>query len=130
MYQQREEFKKSGVQIIAISFEAADSVEKYLKDTNLEWPILRDEQKHLYHYFGMREASFWDLWGYRTWLAYFKELLQGRLPRKGDGDINQRGGDVLIDPEGLIRLHHIGKGPGDRPQIEFLLQVIKEKTQL
>ena len=129
MYQQRKEFEKSGVQIIAISFEAADSVEKYLKDTNLKWPILRDEQKHLYHYFGMRDASFWDLWGYRTWLAYLKELLQGRLPRKGDGDINQRGGDVLIDPAGLVRLHHIGKGPGDRPEIDFLLQCIREKTQ-
>jgi len=126
LYQQREEFEKSGVQIIAISFQTKESVEKYLKETRLEWPILRDEQKNLYHYFGMGDAGFWDLWGYRTWLAYCKEMIRGIMPRKGDGDINQRGGNVLIDPEGLVRLHHIGKGPGDRPEAGFLLQFIRE----
>ena len=128
LYQQKKEFEKSGVKIIAVSFETNESVENYLKDTNLEWPVLRDEQKHLYHYFGMRDASFWDIWGYRTWLAYCKEIIRGRRPRKGDGNVNQRGGNILIDPEGLIRLHHIGKGPGDRPEVDFLLRFIREAS--
>lgn len=126
MYQQRKEFEKSGVQIIAVSFESKESIKNYLKHSRIKWLILQDKQKYLYHYFGMRNASFWDIWGYRTWLAYGKEIIRGRMVRKGDGNINQRGGDILIDPEGLVRLHHIGKGPGDRPEVNFLLRFVRE----
>ena len=125
LHQHREELEEEGVQIAGVSFETVASANEYLKDTRLEWPIFLDEQKTLYHHFGMGEAGFWDIWGYRTWRAYLRELAQGRRPRKGAGDIHQRGGDVLVDPSGVIRLHHIGKGPGDRPAVEYLLQFIR-----
>jgi len=35
---------------------------------------------------------------------------------------------VLIDPAGVISLHHIGRGPGDRPEIQALLQVINHQN--
>ncbi|HSH13152.1 MAG TPA: SelL-related redox protein, partial [Desulfurivibrionaceae bacterium] len=38
--------------------------------------------------------------------------------------IHQRGGDVLIDPNGMVRLHHIGKGPADRPRVEDILRLV------
>ena len=44
--------------------------------------------------------------------------------RKSGGDIFQRGGDVLIDPKGIVLLHHIGIGPSDRSPIESILQKI------
>ena len=108
-----------------VSFETISSTWKYLKDTSLPWPVLVDSEKSLYHYFGMGKAGFWDIWGYRTWRAYLKELFQGRLPRKGEGDFQQRGGDVILDPDGLVRLQHIGSGPGDRPEVTQLLQFVK-----
>ena len=111
---------------MVISFETIESSKKYLDDTSLDWPVLVDDAKKLYQYFGMGEAGFWDIWGYRTWLAYFKEITRGRSPRKGHGDIQQRGGNVILDPAGIVRLHHIGNGPGDRPEVEHLLQVIRE----
>ena len=40
------------------------------------------------------------------------------------GDVRQLGGDVLIDPQGVIRLHHVGRGPADRPAVARLLNVI------
>jgi len=125
LYQHKNEITEAGIQVLAVSFETIKSAKVYLKDTELEWPIILDEQRELYHFFGMGEAGFWDIWGYRTWIAYFRELINGRGFRKGEGDINQRGGDVLIDPEGLVRFHHIGKGPGDRPEISSLLQLVK-----
>jgi len=75
----------------------------------------------------MLNASFMDVWGPKTWLAYFRELLKGNLPARSAGDVSQRGGDVLIDPKGLIRLHHVGTGPADRPSVEKILGII-EKT--
>ena len=125
LHQQRKEFEKIGVQVLAVSFETIGSTRNYSKDSSLEWPILLDNQKVLYRYFGMRTAGFWDIWGYRTWKAYFRELLRGRLPQKGEGDIQQRGGNVILDADGRVRLHHISKGPGDRPTVKQLLNYFK-----
>jgi hypothetical protein len=69
----------------------------------------------------MFSASFWDVWGPKTWWVYLKEILKGQKLRTSAGDIFQRGGDVLIDPAGIVRLHYIGKGPADRPTIEMIL---------
>ncbi|RQD79133.1 MAG: hypothetical protein D5S03_00985, partial [Desulfonatronospira sp. MSAO_Bac3] len=55
-----------------------------------------------------------------------KEALRGRLPRKSTGDVSQRGGDVLIDPGGTVRLHYIGKTPADRPGVESILKIVQE----
>ena len=41
-------------------------------------------------------------------------------------DIMQRGGDVLIDPNGIVRMHHVGKGPADRPGVEMILKIVAE----
>ncbi len=31
---------------------------------------------------------------------------------------------MLIGPDGIVRLHHIGSGPADRPGVDVILQVI------
>lgn len=72
----------------------------------------------------MYSASFWDVWGPETWWVYLKEIGKGGKVRKSEGDIFQRGGDVLIGPEGIVRFHHIGTGPGDRPPVEAILEKI------
>jgi len=85
-----------------------------------------DPEKTLYHQYGMFSAGFWDLWGPRSFIAYVKLLAKGQKLSRSDGDIEQRGGDVVIDPDGIIRLHHIGSGPGDRPDIETVLAMIEK----
>lgn len=107
-----------------ISFEAGFLARAYIEETGLEWPLLVDENREIYRAYGMLDAGFWDIWGPFTWVAYFKEILHGHPPKKSSGDIRQRGGDVLIDPQGIVRLHHVGIGPADRPEIETILQVI------
>ncbi len=84
-----------------------------------------DLERQFYHYYGMYSAGFWDLWGPSTWFAYLKLLLQGKKFQKSDGDIHQRGGDILIDPAGIVRLHHIGSGPSDRPSIRSIFHLIE-----
>ena len=47
-----------------------------------------------------------------AWTAYADHLaLSGQKLQQSDGDISQRGGDVLIDPDGVVRLVHVGDGP-------------------
>jgi hypothetical protein len=72
----------------------------------------------------MLSASFWDIWGPKTWWAYLKEFIKGEKLRKSEGDVFQRGGDVLIDPNGIVVLHHIGVGPADRPAVESILEMV------
>ena len=93
-------------------------------DTQGQYPYYHDCDRQLYRYFGMQRASFWDLWGPRTLFMYLQLLLKGRKLQTSTADIHQRGGDVLIDPAGRVCLHHIGRGPADRPDLETILQVV------
>lgn len=117
--------KRLNVKVVVIIFELDSAAHSYIEETNIVWPLLVDAGRKLYMAYGMLSADFWDIWGPKTWWAYLKEICKGRLPRKSSGDISQRGGDVLIDPNGFVKFHHVGKGPADRPSIDKMLSIIK-----
>jgi hypothetical protein len=119
-----EEFRGRKVRIVVVTFENDFLARAYVEDTSLTWPLLVDDIRETYRAYGMLSASFWDIWGPKTWWVYLKEILKGERMRKSEGDISQRGGDVLIDPDGIVSLHHVGAGPADRPPVERLLQRI------
>ena len=106
---------------MVVTFENDFLARAYVEDTLLMWPLLVDDTRETYQAYGMLAASFWDIWGPKTWWAYLKEILKGERLRKSEGDLSQRGGDVLIDPDGIVTLHHVGVGPADRPPVERLL---------
>lgn len=110
------------IRVAVVTFEAPPFVRHYVAETRVPWPLLIDETRELYRAYGMLRAEFWDVWGPKTWTAYLKELLRGRLPVRSIADPMQRGGDVLIDPEGIVRVHHVGQGPSDRPSVAALLR--------
>jgi hypothetical protein len=118
------ELVRRNVKVVVVTFENDFLARCYVEDTALAWPILIDTTREVYKGYGMHSASFWDVWGIKTWLVYSKELLKGVKPQKSEGDIYQRGGDVLVDPGGIVRLHHIGRGPADRPSVGQILRVI------
>ena len=107
-----------------VTFENDFLARSYVVETSLAWPLLVDDTRETYRNYGMLSASFRDIWGPKTWGAYIKEVIKGEKLRKSEGDIYQRGGDVLIDPNGIVSLHHVGIGPADRPAIETILNKI------
>lgn len=111
-----------------VTFENDFFARAYAAETALPWRILVDDARALYGSYGMLRASFLDVWGPRTWWAYLKEIARGRKPGKSGGDICQRGGDVLIDPDGIVRLHHVGAGPADRPAVKTILAKIPQPS--
>lgn len=125
MRRRSEELEAAGIAVLVVSFEARERVRAYRDATGLAFPVLLDQTRRLYRGYAMDRAGFFDLWGPATWLAYARELLAGGRPGPGGGDTGQRGGDVLLDPAGIVRLHHVGAGPGDRPGIETLLRVVR-----
>ena len=124
MRDREEEFRGRKVRIVVVTFENDFLARVYVEDTGLSWPLLVDDTRETYRAYGMLSASFWDLWGPRTWWVYLKEILKGKRLKKSEGDISQRGGDVLIDPAGIVALHHVGAGPADRPAVESILKRI------
>jgi hypothetical protein len=122
--ERKDELLRKNIKVVVVTFEAGFLARRYMEETGLEWPLLVDANRDIYRAYGMLDASFWDVWGPSTWLAYLKEIRRGRLPNKSSGDIRQRGGDVLIDAEGIVRLHHVGFGPADRPEVATILQAI------
>lgn len=115
------------MRIVVVTFEAGHFARRYIDDTDLTWPVLVDENRELYRAYDMLTASFWDIWGPKTWWVYLKAILNGQKLQKPHGDISQRGGDVLIDPEGIVRLHHVGEGPADRPSVSLIMKRIKHE---
>jgi len=118
---QEREFARRNVRIAVVTFENDFFARSYAEDTSLAWPILVDTTRKTYRSYGMLNASRGDVWGPKTWWAYLKELSRGGKLRKTEGDIYQRGGDVLIAPDGTVVLHHIGLGPADRPTVQSIL---------
>lgn len=116
------------MKIVVVTFANDFMARTYVDDTGLVWPLLVDENRSVYRNYGMLAASFWDIWGAKTWLAYARELLKGKHLVKSGEDIYQRGGDVLIDPQGIVRLHHIGTGPADRPAPEAIMRTINHTS--
>jgi hypothetical protein len=120
------ELAELSVAVAVVTFEAGFLARQYVEESGLVWPLLVDEKRELYRGYGMLAASFWDIWGLKTWWAYGKALLSGQRLHGSQGDISQRGGDVLIDPEGMVRLHHVGEGPADRPSLALIMEKIRQ----
>ena len=121
MRDREEELRERNVEVAVVTFEAGPLALGYAEETSLKWPLLVDTDRALYREYGMLSASFGDVWGPATWWAYLKAILRGERLRKSEGDLYQRGGDVLVDPAGVVRLHHVGKGPADRPSVDEIL---------
>ncbi len=113
------------VAVLVVTFEAGFLARAYVEDTRLAWPLVVDESRVLYAAYGMLRGRAWDIWGPATWLAYARSLARGGALRRATGDVSQLGGDVLIDPDGIVRVHHVGSGPADRPSVESLLAVVR-----
>ncbi len=111
-----------------ITFEASPLVRRYLEETEITWPILIDHGRKLYRAYGMLHMPLWRAWGPASAWAYAKEAFRGHLPRIPHGDTSQQGGDVLVDPRGVVRLLHVGGDPADRPPVELLLDVIRQRS--
>jgi hypothetical protein len=119
-----DEFTKRNAKIAVVTFENDFFARNYAAETSLTWPLLVDDTRETYRSYGMLSASYWDVWGPKTWWVYLKQVMKGARLRKPEGDIYQRGGDVLIDPTGIVSLHHVGAGPADRPAIETIMNKI------
>ena len=60
-------------------------------------------------------------------LKYIPQILTGHSGTPGK-DIFQMGGNVLIDPDGIVRMHHVSDQPHDRPTANKILDFIRKQN--
>ena len=123
MQQAERELEALDVRVLVVTFEPRPVARAYVDETRTRWRLVSDESRSLYGAYGMGRARWRHLLGPSAILAYAREMTRGRLPRWPAADPVQQGGDVLIDPAGVVRLAHVGAGPGHRPPLERLLAV-------
>jgi peroxiredoxin len=108
-----------------VTFDSDHMAMAYVKRMELTWPLLLDPEQVLYERYGMQSGSWWAIYGLSSIWNYMKLIFRGRLPGKPGKNWRQLGGDVLIDPDGIVRLHHLSTGPHDRPAIDSILAIVE-----
>jgi hypothetical protein len=121
-----DQVERLGLEIVVVTFEARERAEEYVRETGLRWPLLIDRRRVLYSAYGMGRGRWSAIWGPATWWAYIQLIGRGYRLRRPTGDIHQLGGDVLVDPAGQVALHHVGKGPADRPAVAALFERVRQ----
>jgi len=117
-----------GLSVLVVTFEEPWLAKLYAEEVQLPWPLLLDPERDLYRRYGMERASLATVMGPSSWWGYSKLLLRGRKLKAPTGDVRQLGGDVLIDPGGMIRLHHVTQTPIDRPDPNAIFDVVRKAT--
>ncbi len=97
----------------------------YIKETKLLWPLLLDEDQKLYDAYGLSAGTWWAIYKPGSVWKYLSLMFKGTRPGKPGKDWRQLGGDVLIDPEGIVRLHHVSADPHDRPTVKSLVELVR-----
>jgi hypothetical protein len=125
--QRESELRHRGINVVVVTFEAKWRAAAYVEQSQLPWPLLLDEDRRLFEAYGMGRGRKRDVMGWDACIMSLRLLLRGRRLRWPTGDVFQLGGDVLIDPGGRIRLHHVGRGPADRPTVSELFEAANDE---
>lgn len=125
MRRQEERFNDLDVRIKIITFDADFMALAYIKSTRCPWPLLLDSDRELYQAYGMARGSWRAIYGLTSIWKYLKLIAGGQRPGKPGSDWRQMGGDVMIDPQGVVKLHYISQNPHDRPSVNKLIEVVK-----
>lgn len=118
------------VSVAVVTFDSGPMIDAYVLQSGLEWPLLVDPDRALYRAYGMLRGRAWHLYGPPAIWVYLKLLAKGRRLRRPGSDVTQLGGDVLVDPGGTVRFHHVGSGPADRPSVESMVDIVRRGQEV
>ena len=113
--QQQDRLDELNIKVKVVTFDNDSMAKAYVQENKLSWPLLLDTKRELYSAYGMEKGSLWSLANPVAIVRYVWLMLNGKNLGKPGSDLFQLGGDILIDPEGIVRMHHASIGPHDRP---------------
>lgn len=121
----QKELDESNVIVKIVAFDNDFMAKAYVASAGLTWPLLLDLNQEVYRDYSMQRGTFWQLYNPLSILKYLLLIATGTPPGKPGRDWNQMGGDVLIDPDGVVRMHFVSNNPHDRPSVKKILGIIE-----
>lgn len=122
LQQAAELLQRREIAVVIVTFEQAWRAAQYLEEMRFPWPLLCDTDRSLYAAYGMDRGSAREVMGLQNWKLFLQLLWRRRRLHRPTDDVYQLGGDVLIDAQGIVRLHHVARGPSRRLSVEQLLK--------
>jgi hypothetical protein len=119
--QRQTELADRDIQVKIVSFDSQELARQYVKSTKTPFPVLLDTDRKLYRGYGFESAPWLKLIGPISIMKYVWQILTGHGSLMSGSDWQQLGGDVLIDPSGIVLMHHASSGPHDRPTVDDIL---------
>jgi hypothetical protein len=110
--------------VLAVSFEPRDRLFQLSRQMQLPFPLLSDPERDVYRAYRLGKGSFGQVFSPGTIWTYIKLVAQGRRYHFQRSDLRQRGGDFIIDEQGVVRFEHRGLAPHDRPTVDQLVHVL------
>lgn len=114
------------IKVKIVTFDNDFLADSYIRKSGVEFPLLFDKDTTLYQAYDIPKAGWWTLYNPLAILKYLVLMFSGTMPGKPGKDFNQLGGDVLIDPNGIVRMHYASKNPLDRPSVASILNRAKK----
>ncbi len=113
-------------QLLLVSFSDPGELREYAKHRNLPFQVLHDENQDIYRQYGLEKGTFRNLWGFSSMLRYAKIIVREGFSevRKPIDDWEQLGGDFVIAPDGTLSYGHWSSGPGNRPEIDQMVEAV------
>jgi hypothetical protein len=121
--QHETDFQHRNIDVAVVTFDADVMAKNYVKQTQLPWPLLIDADQSVYRAYRLDRGDWWSIYGPAAILGHMKLIfLHGRSIQRPGSDFRQLGGDILIDPEGIVRFHYASVSPHDRPSVAEILK--------
>ncbi|XP_041108507.1 selenoprotein L isoform X2 [Polyodon spathula] len=117
------------IRVLVISFGCREGGLYWLQDTGFKYDMLLDQQREMYHAFGlgMSIAKVWSFSNMFLYAEYKASKRQfPRTPANIKDNIYQLGGDFVLDEHGKVIYFHPSENPSDRPSVTELLNAIGE----
>jgi hypothetical protein len=128
--QRSERLRERGALAVFVTFDDPAAVQRMLlADVACPWPVLVDRDRVAYRAWGLRRASFRELWlDPNVYRQYAQLLLRGERIRGSGRDLRQLGGDFVVDRRGVVAYSR-PQQRDDRPPVGVLMNAIEEVSR-
>ena len=121
--QRQQDLDRLKVRVLIVSFSAPAFARVGLEEPNAPFSLLLDEDREAYQRYGL-ERSVLRSWSPRT-IWYYLLNWKARPKSKLPDDLNQLGGDFIVDAKGVLRLNYPSYEPIDRPSMDQLFSILE-----
>jgi hypothetical protein len=127
-----EDFRRVGVDVLAVSMSQPAGVAMYLANHPMPVPVLADPDRRLYAALELGRTTWARLLRPSLLWKYLKLIARGgKVRRIPEGeDALQVGGDFLVLPDRQVVWAYRGTDPTDRPSVDRILQAIRESIPI